>query len=685
LRSAVFFLSAAILLQEVCLLRVLAQAYWHHAASLVIAVALLGFGVAGTLLALKPRLRHVDTLPSCAMLYAVFLPATLLLAGLIDFNVLEVGWAPSQWARLLALEAVFFVPFAVGALGIASALALHAERPGMVYAANLVGSGVGALAAPILLNLGPPEFALGFAPPAAALAAAILLRGKQRLASVAILLVLAWCGVPGLPMSPFKSFQSAPDKTVEETRYGPMGRVDRASVPSLHHAPGLSLTAPEYPSDQAGIYLDGDLVAVLDRGGTNYREHTVDHLSRLLRRVPAIRLGLGPAVDRDASVIESNGDLLAAAGFETEAEAPRAHVRGWDIGLGPGYFHSVPDGHTAAVTPLLTIEAMREALTGTEDSVAFACDLATPPRAGLKLILTAEAVTPHVVAARSADRLCVVLLQRAPDETQREQVLAFCEREGFDVVRPLAWRSGEPFHETRTPLLAPGPDYPYDVRPATDARPFFFKFFRWSRLGDLFENERISFVEWSFVTLIVAFLQVTLLAVALMIGPVLLSRAARSPALLFLALGIGFMLLEMAFLQRAILRIGSPVGAAAAVIGGFLIGSGLGSYLGEKFGRPRRWAALIILAFAPLGYWILPPDALGVALLCGIVAIPMGVPFPAALAKAQPRSVPWALAWNGCGSVAAAAGAPLLSMSFGIPVTLGGALALYLFVAAVRD
>ena len=54
---AVFLLSAAILAHEVCLLRILSLAYWHHAASLVVAVALLAFGAAGTLLAVLPWLK----------------------------------------------------------------------------------------------------------------------------------------------------------------------------------------------------------------------------------------------------------------------------------------------------------------------------------------------------------------------------------------------------------------------------------------------------------------------------------------------------------------------------------------------------------------------------------------------------------------------------------------------------
>ena len=77
LEVAVLLLSAAVLAHEICLLRVLSQAHWHHAASLVVAVALLAFGVAGTILALAPALRREETVAVCAGLYAVGIPLAL--------------------------------------------------------------------------------------------------------------------------------------------------------------------------------------------------------------------------------------------------------------------------------------------------------------------------------------------------------------------------------------------------------------------------------------------------------------------------------------------------------------------------------------------------------------------------------------------------------------------------------
>ncbi|MHC4973832.1 MAG: hypothetical protein ACYTG3_16025 [Planctomycetota bacterium] len=682
MNQAVLLLSAAILAHEVCLLRVLALAYWYHAASLVVSVALLGFGVAGTLLALVPRLKRPQTVAVCAALYAVAIPVSVLAAGAVQFNILEVGWDKTQWLRLLALEAVFFVPFLIAALGIAVALALRAEAPGGVYGANLLGSGIGALAAPLLMYLGPPSAGLLVASGAAAVAVLPVARRWWRgLAAIALLLALL-LGGRDLEMSPFKAWPATPNKRDERTSFGPLGRVDRAAVDALHFAPGLSLQAPEFPGAQRALFVDGHLVGARDVLGSAYLDHTVGALPYVLRPDRrTLLLGVGPGLGRADEIVDPNAQLLAAAGLEGIVAEPRAFLEeGGEEGANRDLLlYHVPDLHAAAETPMLTVEGLRRAFGFGE--VAVGCGLATPPRAGLKLLATIERVTPHVIAVRSADRLCAWLRRRAPTDAEREKILAFCHVHGFDPVRPVAWRFAEPYHETSTPLLTPGPDYPYDVRPATDARPYFFKFFRWSRLGDVFDPERTSFVQWPFVALLVAFLQVTILGVLLMVGPLWASRAARAPARLFLALGLGFMLMEMGFLQRAMVRLGSPVHAAAAVLGGFLIGAGCGSLLGERLGRPLRRAAVAVAVLALPAYWLFPSWAVAAAPLCALVALPMGIPFPAALSRLGERSVPWALAWNGCASVAAAAAAPLVSSTFGIPVTIGAAVLLYLLVA----
>ena len=104
-----------------------------------------------------------------------------------------------------------------------------------------------------------------------------------------------------------------------------------------------------------------------------------------------------------------------------------------------------------------------------------------------------------------------------------------------------------------------------------------------------------------------------------------------------------------------------------------------GTLVGLCSARLRHGALLVALLALP-GYFLMPASAVPAALLCALVAFPMGAPFPAALSRLPAASVPWALAWNGCASVAAAAGAPLLSSSLSIPFTAAAAALSYLAI-----
>lgn len=683
MRAAVLLVSAALLAHEVCLLRVLAIAWYSHAASLVVSVALLGFGAAGTLLALVPRLKQPGGFAAAAALYGLSVPLSLRAAAAVDFNVLQVGWDAGEWLRLLALQGLFFVPLLFAALAVAIALALHAQRPGPMYAMNLLGSGLGAVAAIPLLEIAPPATVLVGLAAAAALSAALLGRlvpAVQGAACAAIVLLL---GPSGLPMSPFKDLPATPRKVLIETRHGPLGRIDLVESTAIHHAEGLSMLSEALPPQQDGLFLDGHFVATRDRGSLAYLERTIGSLPfQLVEDPDVLLLGVGPDLARADLVVEPNADLLELSGARGVVAEPRAWLEDLERTYDVVVLH-VSARDPVREAPLLTVQGLSRALAcvSPDGALAVSTSLTTPPRPGLRLLLTAERVTPHVIAARAMKRLCVLLRHRPATAEELARVRAFCERNGFDIVRPLAARPETPLHRGATRLERPGPDYPYDVEPTTDARPYFHRFFRWSRLGDVFDAKATPFVEWPFVVLLVAFVQVGVLSLLLLLGPLILRRAARAPAPLFLALGLGYMLLEMTYLAQATVRVASPTLAAAAVIGGFLVGSGLGSLVVERLGRPLRRAALGAALLAVPGWFLLPTRPLLVALVCALVAFPMGMPFPSALARLAAPSVPWALAVNGCSSVAAAAAAPLVCSTFGIPVGAAAAALLYALVA----
>jgi len=185
--------------------------------------------------------------------------------------------------------------------------------------------------------------------------------------------------------------------------------------------------------------------------------------------------------------------------------------------------------------------------------------------------------------------------------------------------------------------------------------------------------------------------QAVIAAIALIILPLLPRAAAlrrtkgKLPTLLyFIFIGIGFMLIEMGFMQKLILYLAHPIYSAAVVIAAFLLFAGVGSRLSALWAAESRRAAPVaagfVAAFA-IGY-LLGLDGLlahlhaqSVAARCGIaaliiapLALAMGHLLPLALRRVSRNAaplVPWAWAVNGCASVTATLAAPLIAMAIG--------------------
>ena len=156
------FVSAGVLGFEIALMRVLLVASWHHLAFLVISIALLGFGASGTILCLCRRwmLEHSGrALFALGAAAAVSMPLSASLAAHVP---LESRFLPAlfwqQMGHWLLLWLIYLVPFLLGATALGLSLMTARGGVGAVYAGNLVGSGIGALGAPILMSFIPPAW-----------------------------------------------------------------------------------------------------------------------------------------------------------------------------------------------------------------------------------------------------------------------------------------------------------------------------------------------------------------------------------------------------------------------------------------------------------------------------------------------------------------------------------------------
>jgi len=375
-----------------------------------------------------------------------------------------------------------------------------------------------------------------------------------------------------------------------------------------------------------------------------------------------------------------------------------------------------------------SVEAMLGRL-GQAGLLCVTCPADVPPRQGLRTLDTvAEALrrtgrrpAEHLAMIRSSSEVTVLAGLRPLAPGEIDQIRVFCAARDFDLcalpgmTAPPTGRSHllqRPYYfhgaaallgERRREYLD---DYAFNVEAVTDDRPYFHHFFRWRSLGLLTEQlgqRSRAFLEVGYLLLAAALAQAVLLAVVLLLLP-LASRvgglrgvSGKAGTLGYFALlGAGFMMLEMAFLQRLILYLADPIHSAAAVIASFLVFAGLGSLISRRWrGSPKRVAgsaaaAIVCMALAEalvMDRWLALTQSRGLWLRFVIaaatiapLATAMGHMFPTGLRQvslAGAPLVPWAWAVNGFASVAAAVAAPLVAMHFGFTRLALAAVACY--------
>lgn len=170
----------------------------------------------------------------------------------------------------------------------------------------------------------------------------------------------------------------------------------------------------------------------------------------------------------------------------------------------------------------------------------------------------------------------------------------------------------------------------------------------------------------------------------------------------FSALGAGFMLLEVALLQRFVLLLGHPVYSLTVTLFSLLLGTGLGSLFSRRIDNARvkraTFTALLVVVLVGLAAaaglapiidravpWSLAVRIGFAAALLMPLGVLLGMALPGGmrlLARARPELVAWGWGMNGALSVVGATLAVFIAMNWGFSVTLLTGSAVYL-VAAV--
>jgi SAM-dependent methyltransferase len=276
--------------------------------------------------------------------------------------------------------------------------------------------------------------------------------------------------------------------------------------------------------------------------------------------------------------------------------------------------------------------------------------------------------------------------------------------------------------------------YPYNISPVYDSNPFFFftlktgdvlkKIFSGTGRGmDWRINLGVTVLFMVFaisVVAVVAFLILPLWLVGKTKGPSTSpaaagfarddtsklithdSRLKTHNLLYFIFVGLGFILVEIALIQRFVLFLGHPTYALTVVVFLMLLASGAGSFLSKRaVGESARvWVPLLVIALGIVLYRFALPAIISagvglafaakLAISAGLIiplGLTMGMPFPTGLRALSERNdgrVEWAWALNGAATVLGSVSAMIIAIHFGLNVTLLCGAAAYLLAAATR-
>lgn len=249
--------------------------------------------------------------------------------------------------------------------------------------------------------------------------------------------------------------------------------------------------------------------------------------------------------------------------------------------------------------------------------------------------------------------------------------------------------------------------YLFDLSPSRDDRPFFFDYFKLSRIGDYLKAPRKAWdAEYhpefpvGHLVIFASLLQIVLLAAVLILLPLRRLRRTGEAAprrartfFYFAALGLGFMFVEIGLMQRFILFLGHPTLALSVVLSGMLAFSGLGALYSSRLPVPTSRSMFILLSVILgliiieliLTYTVLD-KLLGLPLGARIaftlllllpIGFTLGIPFPLGLRYLERNGralIPWGWAVNGFLSVFATMTVPFAAMQggFSFVIVLAG-------------
>ncbi len=748
--------SFAALLLELALTRLFSVVLFYHYAFLAISVALLGLGAGGVFAYVqRRRLRvwPVDRLAAgISLLWCCITPAALEVILRVPVDLQFDG---GNFRRLTVLYFSAAVPFFLTGVLVSTIFARNPGYLSRLYGADLCGGALACLATvPALNYLGGPNTVL-FSAAVMAIAAAVW--GKERGLRAAGLVLAGGLGAliifntihPLLDITYAKGKYRDPS-WVEYARWNAISRieVDRhydgskwividadASTAIMNADPqhwnetAWAATLLNSAPALANVLRPHGAFAIIGPGGG------VDVLRALAAGSPKVTaIEINPIIVNDVMrgrYAEYAKHLYELPQVDVHVSDGRSFIRSsreqYDViqmTLVDTWASTAAGAFALSENNLYTLEAFKEYFQHLKPDgmIAITRWEFKQPREALRVVSVAmEAL--HELGVRNPARHFLLISDGALTQDGRP-VLVLGKRSEFTREEEAVARKDLASHSNLIPQYFPSQPadnefshliasndplafarkYKFNVAPATDDAPFFFFTLK---IGQMLNGSVDAGMDWKVNLGVVVLGMVLSLSVTAVLGflvlPLVLGTRGQParvmPLAYFVAIGLGYILVEIAFIQRFVLFLGNPTYALTVVVFFMLLSSGIGSLSSRRWisdttlGRiPLALISTTIAVYAFLLPAILPslvglPFAIKLAvslLLLAPLGFAMGMPFPVglrALAGAPAAGLPaeqvssensieWAWAMNAAASVLGSVLAIAIGIRFGLRVTL---------------
>jgi len=758
--------SFAALLLELALTRLFSVVLFYHFAFLAISIALLGLGAGGVCAyLLKIRLAGTDTRSLAARLC---IPNSVIVVVVLEIVLhvpvaLQVSWG--NFGRLTALYLAAAVPFFLTGLLFALVFARETRRIPRLYGADLCGGALACLAVVPLLNWvgGPNVVLVAGATMAAAGTIWAELRSLRRSAALLTLALLALIGANYsgrlIDVVYAKGMFRDPAQ-VEFARWNALSRVEvdrhgqakvvvidadastyimNADV-SRWHDTDWEVDLMSAPPALANVLRPHGEFAIIGPGGG------VDVLRAVANGSPSVTgIEINPII---ATTImreryaDYSQHLYQRPDVHIHVTDGRSFLRStsqqFDVvqmTLVDTWASTAAGAFALSENNLYTVEAFREYFNHLKPDgmIAITRWEFQHPREALRVVAVAMEALHRLGVANPArnfivasqgsldeDGIPVVVLAKKTPFTPAEEDAVTTHLDNYPDLEPL-YLPSDPGQNPFSDLIASNNPYAfargyaYNIAPVTDNAPFFFFTLKPGQI--LGEKGLRGGIDWKVNLGVLVLLLVLVISVIAVLAFLVLPLALRSrsrkgrhspvPLFYFVAVGLGYILVEIAFIQRFVLFLGHPTYALTVVIFLLMLSSGAGS-LFSRLWLPHTdlvWVPLLLVIVTLLADVFFLPSRLAALvgmdfgyrlLVSGVLLIPlgfvMGMPFPTGLRAfaalpapefpagqgASDNAVEWAWAMNAAASVLGSVLAMVIAIQFGLTVTLACGAAAYL-------